>query len=114
MQVAIDAIKELTTEAGKPKWDWQAPEADSSLTEKVESAVKSELGEAYRVTDKMQRQDKVGALRRGVVDALSGSDDAQYSKDDVSDAFYKIEKNLVRQLPGILLVSIGIVFVLLG
>ncbi len=25
MQVAIDAIKELTAEAGKPRWEWQAP-----------------------------------------------------------------------------------------
>ena len=97
MQVAIDAINALAAEAGKPAWDWQAPEADASLAEKVESAVKAELGEAYRVTDKMERQGKVSDLRRGVVEALAGAEDAEYSADDVAGAFGKVEKNLVRQ-----------------
>ncbi|TNF88963.1 MAG: polyribonucleotide nucleotidyltransferase, partial [Gammaproteobacteria bacterium] len=95
MQVAIEAINALAAEAGKPAWDWQAPEADTSLAEKVEGAIKADLGEAYRVTDKMERQGRVSDLRRGVVDALAGSEDAEYSKDDVSDAFGKVEKNLV-------------------
>ena len=97
MQTAIDAINALVAEAGKPKWDWEGPAKDESLAEKVESAVKADLGEAYRVTDKMERQGRVSELRRGVVEALTGAEDAEYSKDDVSDAFAKVEKNLVRQ-----------------
>ena len=97
MQVAIEAINALAAEAGKPAWDWQPPEADATLTESVERSVKADLGEAYRITDKMERQAKVGELRKSVVEALAGGDDAQFSADDVSDAFYKVEKSLVRQ-----------------
>ena len=36
MQVAIDAINELAAEVGKPAWDWEAPEADDDLAERLQ------------------------------------------------------------------------------
>jgi len=97
MQVAINAIKEFAAEAGKPSWDWEAEPTDDALLEQVSSAVKAELGEAYRVSDKMERQGKVGDLRRSVVEQLAtGGDDAP-STDDVAGMFSKVEKDLVRQ-----------------
>ncbi len=96
MQVAIDAIKALAKEAGKPAWDWQPAETDQTLLEKVEAEVKSELGEAYRITDKVERLNRVRALRRKAVEALA-SEDSEYSTDDVTETFGKVEKNLVRQ-----------------
>jgi len=97
MQVAINAIKELAAEAGKPQWDWSAGETDETLKQAVSDQVKTDLGEAYRVTDKMERQNRVGELRGQVVEALSGGDDAKYDRDDVSDMFGKVEKEIVRQ-----------------
>jgi polyribonucleotide nucleotidyltransferase len=97
MQVAIEAIKALAAKAGKPAWDWQPPEVDAALLEKVEGQVKSELGEAYRITDKVQRLSRVGELRASVVQALAGGENAAYAKDDVSELFGKVEKALVRQ-----------------
>ncbi|HEY5644744.1 MAG TPA: polyribonucleotide nucleotidyltransferase, partial [Pseudomonadales bacterium] len=97
MQVAIDAIKALAAEAGKPAWEWQPPESDKTLAEKVDSAVRSDLGAAYRITDKIQRLTRVGELRRKVVEELSAGESAAYSADDVAAAFGKVEKNLVRQ-----------------
>ncbi len=96
MQVAIKAINELTAEAGKPKWDWQAPVADETLAEKVSSMSAAELGAAYRITDKAARQDAVRAAKSKVVEALAIGDSAEYSVDDVSSAFGKIEKSTVR------------------
>jgi polyribonucleotide nucleotidyltransferase len=96
MQVAISAIKELAAEAGKPQWEWSAGETNESLKEAVSSQVKADLGEAYRLTDKMERQDRVRELRKQVVAALSG-EGSEYDVDDVSDMFGKIEKDIVRQ-----------------
>ena len=92
MQVAINAIKELAAEAGKPAWDWAAPETNESLLEQVRSQVEAPLGDAYRITDKMERQGAVGGLRDSVVEALGGDDNAE----EVSDLFSKVEKGLVR------------------
>ena len=64
MQVAITAIKELAAEAGKPTWDWQPEPTNEELLGQVSDAVKADLGEAYRVTDKLERQNAVRALRK--------------------------------------------------
>ena len=96
MQVVIDGIKELAAEAGKPKWDWQPAATNDALEQAVAEKVRSELGDAYRVSDKMQRQDKVSELRSRVVEELAGAEGSQFSADDVADMFGKIEKQIVR------------------
>ena len=96
MQVAINAISELAAEVGKPSWDWQAPETDESLDAAVKSAAESGLADAYRITDKVERQARVGDAKSAAKDALSGGDDAQWSRDEVGGALSKLEKSLVR------------------
>ncbi|MEQ8861606.1 MAG: polyribonucleotide nucleotidyltransferase [Pseudomonadales bacterium] len=97
MQVAISAIKELAAEAGKPRWEWQPGPVDESLKEAVEAAAKTDLGEAYRITDKMQRQTRVSEVRNRVIEHLAGGDNPQYGSEDVANAFGKLEKTIVRQ-----------------
>ncbi len=97
MQGAIQAIKELAAEAGKPAWDWQAAATDETLVSRVTESVGTELGAAYRVTDKQQRQEQISALRSQVKQSLAGGDDPQWSEDEVSGVFAKVEKDLVRQ-----------------
>ena len=93
MQVAIQAIEELTAEAGKPKWDWQPPAPDTELAQRVEDGVGEALGEAYRVTDKQVRQSQVGALRdQAVAEIVTGDDDASA----VREEFARLEKGIVR------------------
>ena len=77
-------------------WDWQAAEKDESLQDAVSSAIKTDLGEAYRISDKMERQAAVSALRKKAVEQLA-TDDSAYGADDVSDTFGRVEKDLVRQ-----------------
>ena len=97
MQSIIQAVKELAAEAAKPAWDWQAEPTDEALLGKVSDSVKSDLGAAYKVSDKMQRQTAVNDIREKVVEELSGGDAPQYDRDHVSDIFGKVEKDLVRQ-----------------
>ena len=96
MQVAIDAISELAAEVGKPAWDWQAPEEDEALASAVASQATDGLTAAYQITDKQERQAAVGDAKGAAVDALAGSEDAQWSADDVKGALYKLEKGIVR------------------
>ena len=97
MQVIITAVAELASEAGKPIWDWQPEAKDENLLAQVEGAVKSDLGDAYRISEKMERQDRVRALLDSAIAELAGGDDAVASVDDVSGMFGKVEKDLVRQ-----------------
>ncbi len=93
MQKAISAIKELAAEAGKTPWDFEPPAVDAALAEGV-AQFGERLQEAYRVTNKQQRQQAVRALRDDVVAALA---DNGAEKGDVVDAFHKLEKHLVRE-----------------
>ncbi len=97
MQVAIQAIEELAKEAGKPKWDWQAPEKAEGLAEKVAELAKAGLAEAYANTDKTARREAIGEVRQKLIEELcpEGAENAP-SEDEVKDAFGKLEKDLVR------------------
>jgi len=95
MQAAIQAINELVAEAGKPKWDWQAPPVNEELLAAIEAQAKSELGEAYRITEKAARYERVGAIRDACVAALAV--EGGPSADEVKDVFKSVEKSLVRK-----------------
>lgn len=97
MQVAIDTINELAAEVGKPAWDWTAPEADEALASAVAAQATEGMSDAYRITDKQDRQEAVAAVKSDAVEALASGDDAQWSADDVKGALYKLEKSIVRQ-----------------
>ena len=97
MQVAIAAINELAAEAGKEKWQWQAPEANDELDTAVAAAAEADLADAYRITDKMERQASVSGAKNAAMDALAGGDDARWAADDVKGALSKLEKRIVRQ-----------------
>ncbi|MCB1705465.1 MAG: polyribonucleotide nucleotidyltransferase [Halioglobus sp.] len=95
MQVVIQAINELVAEAGKPRWEWTAADVDQELVAAVEGQVKAELGEAYRITEKAERYERVGAIRDAAVAALAV--EGGPSEDDVKGVFKQVEKNLVRK-----------------
>ena len=95
MQVVIQAIKELAAEAGKPRWDWQPAAVNEELTAAVEAQVKHDLGEAYRITDKAQRYERVSEVRKACVAALAV--EGGPSEDEIKDVFKAVEKNLVRK-----------------
>ncbi|QOR40475.1 polyribonucleotide nucleotidyltransferase [Billgrantia diversa] len=96
MQVAITAINELVAEAGKPKWDWQPPAENTALKQAVASAFEAKVGEAYRITDKMARQDALAALKEQAVEQLAGEEEGQFDADEVKGAFAGLEKKVVR------------------
>ncbi len=97
MQTAITAINELAAEAGKPKWEWEAPAVDDELDKAVAAGAESGLSDAYRITDKRERQASVGDTKATTTESLTGGEDAQWSSDEVKGALSKLEKHIVRQ-----------------
>ena len=96
MQVAIQAINELTAEAGKPKWDWQPPAENTALKGAMADAFEQKVGEAYRITDKMARQDALFAIKDQAVEQFAGEEEGKYDADEVKGAFAGLEKRVVR------------------
>jgi polyribonucleotide nucleotidyltransferase len=96
MQAAITAINELAADVGKPSWDWQAPEEDQELAAAVAGAAEGALSDAYRITDKQDRQAAVGVAKDSALEALAAGDEPRWSPDEVKGAASKLEKNIVR------------------
>jgi polyribonucleotide nucleotidyltransferase len=94
MQAVIQAITEFAAEVGTPSWDWQAPADNEILIAKIAAEYTTDITDAYQIADKMQRQDTVKFLKNAAVEALA-SDDG-WSQGDILDAFYKVEKKIVR------------------
>ena len=94
MQVVIAAINELKAEAGKPAWDWQPPAENTTLLDAVSERFGNDIAEAYKITDKMERQGRLGELRDQAVAALETEETAA---DDINGAFSSHEKKTVRR-----------------
>ncbi len=96
MQTAIQAINELAAEAGKPAWDWQPPETDAELDAAVARQAEQGLADAYRITDKGERRDKVAEVKDAAVAVLAGTAEARWSEEEVKGALSRLEKRIVR------------------
>ncbi|HXV40203.1 MAG TPA: polyribonucleotide nucleotidyltransferase [Steroidobacteraceae bacterium] len=96
MQTAIGAINKLAAVAGKPRWDWKAPEPNVALKQAVATQAKAALTEAYGIVVKQARVARLAEIRQSVQAALSGGDAPQFTKDQVSTELHDLEYRLVR------------------
>ena len=96
MQNAIQAIEELAAEVGVETWDWQAPESDAGLAQKVADQGTAAITEGYAIADKMDRQNRLAEIRDSIVAALVTEADDSPQESAVRDAISKLEKSIVR------------------
>ncbi|MDR5899347.1 polyribonucleotide nucleotidyltransferase [Halomonas vilamensis] len=100
MQVAISAINELVAEAGKPRWEWQPAQENIALKTALAEAFETKVGDAYRITDKMARQDALSSAKDEALEqfaAIEGDQtEGKFDVDEVKGAFAGLEKRVVR------------------
>ena len=96
MQNAIQAIEEFAAESQVETWEWQTPETDETLAQKVAGQGEAAITQAYAIADKMERQNKLGDIRDDIVAALVSDAEDSPAEGDVRTAIGKLEKSLVR------------------
>src|SRR5260221_8676528 len=97
MQAAIKAINELAAEAGKPKWAWTAPPANTDLADAVSAIAEKNLVSAYAITEKQQRYAKIGEIKSAAVEALAKGEAPKFTAGQVGGGFFNLEYRLVRE-----------------
>ena len=97
-QVVIEAIKELVAEAGKPRWNWVAPEPNTDLINKVKAIAEARLGDAYRITEKQTRYEQIDAIKADVIAQITAetAEDEEVSEGKIVDIFTALESQIVR------------------
>jgi polyribonucleotide nucleotidyltransferase len=96
LQTVVQAIKEFSAEVNTTPWEWAAPEVDLSLADLVSNQSSAAITEAYAIADKLDRQDKLSAVRSSAVAALVSDAEGSPSESAVRETFGKLEKKIVR------------------
>jgi len=97
MQKVINAINELTVEAGTKPSTWEAPAKNEALISALKEAIGPRLGEAFQVRDKLQRRDAISAIKKDVFEALAGRVAAEgWNPAELSKEFGELEYRTMR------------------
>ncbi len=96
MQVAIEAIRELVAEAGKPAWDWQPPPANEALRNRIAELARARLEEAFAIPTKQARNDLLKTIRSDVTQAVLESFDPMPSLNEIHSILFALESEIVR------------------
>jgi len=96
MQLAINAINELVEVAGKPEWNWQAPEPNTALIDKIQAVAGDDVAEAFRITSKSQRSERLAEIRRKTIAAVGESFESAPSDTEIKDVLFNLEAGVVR------------------
>lgn len=98
MQVAIRAIEELVAEAGATRWDWQPPQQDITLEQRIRELGLASLETAYRIQEKGARQNRLAEIRKEIISkCCDAANAAAPTSGRVTKLISDIEANIVRQ-----------------
>ena len=95
MQVVINAINELVEEAGKPEWDWAPAAKNEALVAKLNELVEADLQEAFRITSKQLRTQRIKEISNKAVEVLTAGEGAPDAM-TINNLFFDVEAKIVR------------------
>jgi len=97
----VEMMDELREHCGKPKGDVPASGAADELADLIKAECGEKLKEANFVKGKLNRDAALKELLNPLIDKLAtpaeGETEATYDAGDVKDAFYALEKKIVRE-----------------
>ena len=95
-QSVIQAARELAQDAGKPKWDWEAPDRDLSIAEKVASFAGDRVAAAFSISDKVERQEAIAGVKEALMAEFCPEDAEEDISSVVLGEFKTLQKDVVR------------------
>jgi len=96
MQAAINAINELADEGGRDDWDWEPPQPDTALVEKIRGIAESDLNEAYRIKSKSARSEKLDEIKARVLEQCVTAADVPADANVARGILKDMEARIVR------------------
>ncbi|MFY9315447.1 MAG: polyribonucleotide nucleotidyltransferase [Burkholderiales bacterium] len=96
MQAAINAIEELAEVAGKPAWDWKAPEKDAAMEARIAEMAEADLRAAFAMRQKSARSAAIDAIWKRVFEALGVGSEGGPDANAVKELCFALESKIVR------------------
>ena len=94
MKAVINACTQLKEKAGKEEWIIEEDDAQQNYYSEVEDKHKDEITEAFKISNKSERNDALADIKSKIVDEYSDLDELELGK--VLSSFKELEKNIVR------------------
>ena len=97
-QTGIKEIEEFAKQVKRPVWDWVKPAEDTALIEAVKADAEAAVGDAFRIVDKLERQNKLAEIQKATAEKIKASKEEWAEKDnDIAKIFFELERNIVRE-----------------
>ena len=97
-QTVIKEIEEFAKQVNRPVWDWVKPAEDTALIEAVKADAEAAIGDAFRIVDKLERQNKLAEIQKATAEKIKASKEEWAEKDnDIAKIFFELERNIVRE-----------------
>jgi polyribonucleotide nucleotidyltransferase len=95
MQVAIEAIRSLAKEVGRPPIVWTAPVEDKALAAGIAKFIPA-ITDAYGIAEKQVRYAKIAELKKQCIAELTAREGNVWTPAQIDAEFHDAEKNVVR------------------
>lgn len=97
-QTVIKEIEEFAKQINRPVWDWVKPAEDTALIEAVKADAEAAVGDAFRIVDKLERQNKLAEIQKATAEKIKASKEEWAEKDnEIAKIFFELERNIVRE-----------------
>lgn len=97
-QTVIKEIEEFAKQVNRPVWDWVKPAEDTALIESVKADAEAAVGDAFRIVDKLERQNKLAEIQKATAEKIKASKEEWAEKDnEIAKIFFELERNIVRE-----------------
>lgn len=97
-QTVIKEIEEFAKQVNSPVWDWVKPAEDTALIEAVKADAEAAVGDAFRIVDKLERQNKLAEIQKATAEKIKASKEEWAEKDnEIAKIFFELERNIVRE-----------------
>ena len=96
MQIVIENIRALAAEAGARPWDWTVPETDAELGGEVEKRCGDLIREAYAITDKLSRKERLDEIRQQALSGILEENEGRWADAKIISAIEDLESATVR------------------
>ena len=94
MKAVINACNELKEKAGNEMWDIESIDNSDSYYEELESNFKESITDAFKVSNKAERNEALKIIRDDIKEKHDDLDEMEMGK--LMDDFKKLEKDIVR------------------